>query len=163
MKLKKTFVKEKNKQYLKKFRIYPAILYNRLDKWLKRMSLKGWRLVRCGIFSFLFENSDIKEREYFTYDDPKKEAKYSLSSRHPFLEEKYGIKKKKSKINAQERKPYLIVEIDTDKIDIENDIGYKELLADRKRLSLKYFLRNVGLFVLAVALIVLAIIFNQIW
>ncbi len=157
MKPQKAFVREKNKRYLKKFRIYPAFLYNRLDKWLKSMSLKGWRLVRCGIFSFLFESSEIKEREYFTYDATKREGKYSLSMRHPFLEEKYGIKKKKSKINAQERKPYLIVEIDTQKIDIQNDVGYKELLADRKRLSLLYFLRNVGLFILSVIIIILAI------
>lgn len=46
-------------------------------------------------------------------------------------------------INANENKARQIVEIDTQKIDVEKDVGYKELIRDRNRLYVADFLRNL--------------------
>ena len=91
----KSFQNRKNKKYIKKFRLYPAFLYKRLDKWLKEMSLKGLHIVDCRFFTFIFEKGAPKEKEYFTYGDAIREGKYSLSMRHPFLEKNMGLKNQK--------------------------------------------------------------------
>lgn len=133
--------KSSDKRYIKKIRLYyPSFLYKRLDRWLKNMSLKGWHIVDCRIFCFVFEKGEPKEKEYFTYGLPTIEGKYSVSMRHPFLEKLYGVSKKKSRINRNEKKSYCIVEIDTQKIDVQNDVGYKELINDRDKLYLLFFL-----------------------
>ncbi len=122
----------------KKIRIYPTFLYRRLDRWLKEMSRKGWHIVHCGVFSFWFERGECEEREYFTYGLGTQEGKYSISLRYSFLEKTYGLKK--SRINANPKKSYQIVEIDPHKIA---DHGYQELIRDRDRLYLRYFVRNL--------------------
>ena len=53
----------------------------------------------------------------------------------PFLEETYGVKAKKSKINANKSKFHQIVEIDTQKIDTEKDVGYLELISERNKMK----------------------------
>lgn len=156
------FKNEKNlidpsKQYIRKFRIYPYFVYNRLDKWLKEMSAKGWHIVHCGIFFFWFEKGEPKDKEYFTYGLSTQEGKYSLSLRYPLLEKTYGLKKKKSPINSNKNKVYAVVEIDLSRIDIENDVGYKEMISDRNRLYMKYFIRNVC--VILSAILVLIVLF----
>ena len=70
--------------------------------------------------------------------------------RFPFLEKTYGIKKKYSKLNKNQAKTYLTVEIDTQKIDIENDIGYNELRNDRNRLYKKLAIRNAIIFLVLI-------------
>lgn len=144
-KLKKRtkFHKDTHKQYIKKIRIYPPFCYGRLDKWLKSMSLKGWHIVHCGLFSFVFEKGEPKEKEYFTYGLISQEGKYSVSLRYPLLEKTYGLKKKKSKINSNESKSHQIVEIDLNKTDIEKDVGYKEMISDRNRLYFRHFIKNL--------------------
>ena len=140
---KRKFSKRADKEYIKKFRFYPSILYSRLDKWLKRMSANGWHIVHCGFFTFWFEKGKPSEKVYFTYGLSTQEGKYSISLRYPFLEKTYGVKNKKSVINANENRARQIVEIDTQKIDVEKDVGYKELINDRNRLYMAYFLRNL--------------------
>ena len=147
-----------SKQYVKKLRIYPAFLYHRLDKWLKQMSADGWHIVDCGILFFWFEKGEPEEKEYFTYGLSTQEGKYSISLRYPFLEKTYGVKKKKSKINSNEGKKHQIVEIDLNRIDVNNDVGYRELIEDRNRLYLRYFIRNFSIILsvlIAVALFLL--------
>ena len=110
--MKKTrFQTSEQRNYIKKIRIYPAFLYRYLDRWLKEMSLNGWHIVDCGWFWFLFEKGKAEEREYFTYGLNAREGKYSISLRYPLLEQTYGAKKKKSKINANKTKSYNIVEM----------------------------------------------------
>ena len=99
------------------------------------MSAEGWHIVHCGIFFFVFEKGEPKNKEYFTYGLSAQEGKYNIELMHPFLEKRYGVKAKRSKINANRSKSLQIVEIDTDKIDVNNDIGYKELISDRNSLS----------------------------
>lgn len=140
---KKKFNEYSNNEYAKKIRFYPTFLYFLLDKWLKKMSAQGWHIVHCGIFTFWFEKGKPSEKEYFTYGLSTQEGKYSVSLRYPYLKKTYGVDKKKSVINANENKAHQIVEIDIQRIDVEKDIGYKELIRDRNRLYMAYFLRNL--------------------
>ena len=141
-----------NNQYLKKFRIYPYFLYFRLDKWLKYMSLNGWHIVHCGLCSFVFEKGENSLREYFTYGLSTQEGKYDISMRFPSLEKTYGLKK--SKINSNKKKAYNIVEIDTDRVDTKNNIGYRELVRDRNRLYARYFARNLSIVTVVILIMI---------
>lgn len=154
------FQKDPNKKYIRKFRFYPAFAYHRLDKWLNKMSLDGWHLVDSNPVSFLFELGEPSNKTYFTYQEVggnNDTGRYSIALRHPFLEEIYGVKGKYSKLNKNNAKTYLTVEIDTKRIDIENDIAYKELLHDRNSLNKKLAIRNTAIF-LVVVLIVIGVI-----
>ena len=154
------FCKEVGKIYIKKFRFYPTFLYYKLDKWLKTMSAGGWHIVHCGIFFFWFEKGDPESKEYFTYGLSAQDGKYNINLMHPSLERRYGVKAKKSKINANKSKSIQIVEIDTDKIDVNNDADYKELISDRNSLYLRYFIIWSGvILILAALLIIMALVF----
>ncbi|MBE6554617.1 MAG: DUF2812 domain-containing protein [Ruminococcaceae bacterium] len=148
----KKFQRDPQKQYIKRFRVYPSFMYAHLDWWLKTMSLSGWHIVHCGLFIFYFEKGAPSEKEYFTYSDPVNEGYYSIQLRHPFLEKNYGVKKKKSKINANEAKAHQIVEIDLQKIDVQKDVGYKEMVSDRNRLYLRFFIRNISMILIGLAI-----------
>ena len=139
---KKRFQKDTTQKYLKRVRIYPSFMYGRLDKWLKEMSLSGWHIVHAGLFTFIFEKGEPCVKEYFTYGLVTQEGEYSISLRYPFLEKTYGVKEKKSKINSNKAKTHSIVEIDLERINPKENAGYKELVADRNRLYLRYFIRN---------------------
>lgn len=155
----KRYQANSKKQYLRKIRIYPYFLYMYLDKWLQDMSSKGWHIIHCGMFSFWFEKGDPKNKEYFTYGCYTHEGKYSFELRYPFLEKTYGMKEKKSKINSNKNKTHTIIEIDLNRIDIENNVGYKEMISDRNRLYLKLFIRDVSIILLPIfAYIVLKVI-----
>lgn len=146
------------KEYIRKIRIYPAFLYHHLDKWLKLMSLSGWHIVHCGLFTFWFEKGEPCEKEYFTYGLSTQEGKYSISLRYPMLEKTYGVKKDKSKINANDTKSYQILEIDRQRIDVANNVGYRELILDRNRLYLQYFARNLGVILGVATLTIIALL-----
>lgn len=154
----KGFRKDINKLYVRKFRVYPSFLYSRLDRWLKAMSLKGLHVVHCDMLSFWFEKGLPKEKEYFTYGLATQEGKYNISLKYPLLEKTYGVKSKNSKINSNDKKTYKIVEIDTTRIAVQNDAGYKELITDRNHLYLRYFIRNST--ILALSIITLIILFT---
>ena len=156
--MNKKFKRNSEKQYIKKFRFYPDFMFKYLDKWLKAMSKAGWHIVHSGMFSFLFEKGEPKEKEYFTYSEFTQEGKYSIMLRHPYLEETYG--KAKSALNANESRAYRTVEIDTEKVDVQSDTGYRELLDDRNRLTLRYFVRNISIALIVITSIaVLNILF----
>ena len=143
------FFREPSKRYVRKFRFYPSFLYDKLDKWLNKMSLLGWHLVDSNPVSFLFEQGNPENKIYFTYSvggARNDSGKYSIPLRYPFLDKTYGVKSKHSKLNNNRKKTYLTVEIDTQKIDIENDVGYKELISDRNRLYRKLAIRNAIVF-----------------
>lgn len=149
----------KNKSIvIKKIRIYPSFLYFLLEKWLKKMSLKGWHLVfrKFGII-YYFEKGVPEEKEYFVWDPTYTgEGKYSIASRYPFLEKTYGVEKKKSKLNKNSIEKYdNIIEIDTKKIDIHNDLAYKELKNDRNRLYIWRFIRNIAIVTIVLILTLL--------
>ena len=153
-----TFEYRTKSQYRKVIKVYPVCLFYLLDKWLKAMSKKGWHIVHCGLFFFIFERGLPFEKEYFTYQIFTQEEKYNLLLMHPFLEETYGVKKKKSRINANKTKVYQIVEIDTDKIDVAHDVGYNELVSDRNRLYFRYSVRNYIVF--SVIILILFFVFR---
>lgn len=144
-KIKKESKADVDKQFVKIFRIYPSFLYNRLDKWLEKMSLNGLHVVHAGWFFFIFEKGSSQHKVYFTHGLVAQEKKYKIGLKHPNFEKLYGVKKKKSKINANEKKKYEILEIDVKRIDIQNDTGYKRLVDDRNRLYLQHFITNAGL------------------
>ena len=138
---------------VKRFRIYPAFLYYKLDRWLKEMSLNGLHIVHCDAFFFWFEKGEPSKREYFTHGLVTQEKKYSITSLYPILLSRYSMKK--SKINLNQEKTYQIVEIDTNKIDVENDLNYKQLVGDRNRLYKRYFIRNVSVCSIVVAVLII--------
>ena len=149
------FRKDPSKKYIRKFRFYPSFMYQHLDNWLSKMSRLGWHLVDSNMVSFLFEQDEPKEKVYFTYEAGgfrNDSGQYSIPLRFPFLEKTYGIKKKYSKLNKNQAKTYLTVEIDTQKIDIENDIGYNELRNDRNRLYKKLAIRNAIIFLVLITM-----------
>jgi hypothetical protein len=117
------------------------------------MSFNGWHLVHSGMFLFYFEKGLPIEKEYFTYGLSTKEEKFNLLLLHPFLENKYGINSKKSKLNANNKKVYHTIEIDLSKIDVKNDIGYKELVSDRNCLYRQHFIRDLTVFAISMFLL----------
>jgi len=154
---RKTFQRSPKTEYKKVFRFYPYFLYCLQDKWLKSMSLKGWHIVHCGICSYLFEKGVPLEKEYFSYAEFAKEGYYSIILRHPFLEKTYGVKAKKSALNSNRHKRISVVEIDIQKLEGQNALGYRELVNDRNRLSLRYFLRNLSLLLFCIVSLVVLI------
>ena len=160
----KKFEKDPSKKYIRKFRIYPSFMYHRLDKWLSKMSLLGWHLVDSNLISFLFEQGPPRKSVYFTYvvsSGRKDSGKYDITLRHPFIDKTYGVKNKYSKLNSNKSKSYLTLEIDTEKIDIENDESYSELISDRNSLNKKLAIRNFILFGISILLIVAVTILNR--
>ena len=155
----KRFKKNPDKEYLKKVRFYPSFQYCKLDKWLKSMSREGWHIVDCGAFTFLFEKGVPKEKEYFTYTSmPKNEGRYCIRLMYPFLEKTYGVKPKKSQINSNHSKYHNIVEIDLKKIDVQNNVGYKEMIDDRNRLYKTYTIKTLICVLLTVMILLLIVL-----
>ena len=127
------------------------------------MSNSGFHLVDSNLISFLFECGEPKNKVYFTYtaeSGRNDDGKYSIPLRYPFLKKTYGVKPKYSKLNKNQSKTYLTVEIDTKKIDIENDVGYKELLNDRNELYCRRAIRNVFILLIAILICIVAIIID---
>ena len=153
---------EKNKKTIKKFRICPSCLYFLLEKWLKEMSKKGWHVFDCKVCVYYFEKGMPQEKEYFVYDAGWiGEGRYSIPSRYPLLTQTYGVKKEKSKLNKNSiNKHNTIIEVDTKKIDIKNDTGYKELKRDRNRLYALLTIRNIC-FILGLVIILIFININR--
>ena len=126
------------------------------------MSKRGWYLIDYNLFVYRFEKNIPCEKEYFSYVcDWIGEGKYSIPLRYPLLQQTYGIKKKKSTLNRNNRlKGTTILEIDTQRVNVENDLGYHELIRDRNRLYLMQTLRNVALLILLVVIVVLGFLFK---
>ena len=146
---KKTAIKN-GKRIIRKYRFYPSFLLFLLDRWLKKMSLKGWHLIENGSFSFTFEEGQPCEKEYFSClpsgENLNGGGKYSIHLRHPFFERVYGVHKKRSKLNkatSRSHVPLTIIEVDKDRIDINTNIGYLELKHDRNRLLAIDYLRAI--------------------
>lgn len=140
---------KRNPNVVKKIRFFPKCLFFLRDRWLKKMSKKGWHLIDYGIFVYIFENGVPSDKEYFSYTCERVgDGKYSIPLRYPLLDETFGVKKKKSKLNKNsilKSKANTIIEVDTHKIDIENDIGYKELRHDRNKLYFLITIRNIAI------------------
>ena len=83
---------------------------------------------------------------------------------------KYALEKKLVKFNAAldielpkcvKKKKYRTIEIDTKKIDIKNDVGYKELINDRNRLYRKLAIRNAILFLVLIIMCIACIVLKN--
>ena len=149
----------KNKDKIIRIRYYPSFLYFLLERWLSKMSLRGWELVSRHIgVVYRFEKSTPKSREYFVWEPTRiGEGKYSIPMRYPFLEIHYGVKKKYSKLNKHSHiKHDTIIEVDTRKIDVDNDTDYLELKRDRNKLYTLFFVRNI--IVLAFVVLVFVVV-----
>ena len=156
------FQKDPSKTYIRKFRFFPCFAYAKLDAWLHSMSLLGWHLVDSNMISFLFELGAPKDKTYFTYTQmPREGGAYSIGLLYPGLEKTYGVKKKYSKLNKNEAKAYTTIEIDTKKIDIENHIGYKELVSDRNRLYKKLAIRNAIVIFVWLLVFIIAMVLDR--
>ena len=124
--------------YKKCFRHYPFWAYSKLEKWLNKMSLKGWRLVDYGYFTFKFAKAAPKDIHYLAYTVFNR--KYCLTYSKMTTMQSYGffidsIEKRKSELRkANHKRGFNIIEIDENKIDINTNIGYLEFISERKRL-----------------------------
>ena len=148
------FRQDPKMKYVRKFRIYPSFMFHRLDTWLSQKSLMGLHLVDSNLISFLFEQGPAREVVYFTYEPSGSrngDWKYSIPFRYPRLDQTYGVKKKKSKLNRNQAKWYRTIEIDTQRIDVQNDIAYQELVLDRNKLYKKRAIRNLMIFIAFIA------------
>ena len=160
---RRKFQKDPSKTYIRRFRFYPRFAYFKLDAWLRSMSPLGWHLVDSNMISFLFERGAPKDNIYFTYTQmPREGSAYSIGLLYPGLEKTYGVKKKYSKLNKNEAKAYTTIEIDTKKIDIENHIGYKELVSDRNRLYKKLAIRNALVLFVWLLVFVIAMVLDRV-
>ena len=148
------FYKNPKKQYLTKIRFFPSFLSSSLDKWLSEMSLQGWHIVYCGWLRFVFEKGEKKQRIYFSLCTPDMHWKDSIDLLHPFWRRRYGKHPKKSRINASEN-PYRVTEIDYQKFDEQDAIGFRELLNDRHRVSKRYLFRDILILLMLVVGMVL--------
>lgn len=150
----------KNKMIKKIIKIYPPVMYFLLEKWLRKMSSNGWHLIKRKFFIYYFEKGEPEKREYFVWSPSYTgEGKYSIPLRYPKLTITYGKKKQKSKLNKNSYlKHETIIEIDTQKIDIQNDVGYKELIDDRNRLYLRCFIRNLCIVITILLIVVMFLI-----
>ena len=146
-----------NKEIKKVLRFYPCCLYFLLEKWLKQMSLSGWHLIERKSFIYCFEKGKPQNREYFAWDPTATGmGKYSIPMRYPFLIKTYGKHKKKSQLNRNSlQKGDTIMEVDTERIDVSSDVGYKELVSERNRLYSLMTLEFCGLILLCLALIII--------
>lgn len=142
---------------IKKIRIYPMCLLFLQDKWLKKMSLEGWHLIDYRPLIYVFEKGIPCNKEYFSYSSVRiGDGYYDVLLRHPNFLQTYGVKKKKSKLNKKRViKGNNIIEIDTNHLDIEKDIGYQELKRDRNKLYFFMTLRDIGVMIFIILLIVL--------
>lgn len=156
---RKKFRPDPRKHYVKKIRICPYFLYSYLDQWLQLMSSRGWHIVHCSMFVFWFEKGERAQKEYFTYGLATQEGKYNLSLRYPTLEKTYGLEKKKSKINSDDTKAHQIIEIDRNRIDVQNNIHYRELVYDRNHLYWRHFIRNVSIIIFSIIVIAVISVF----
>ena len=80
--------------------------------------------------------------------------KDSIDLLHPFWRRRYGKHPKKSRINASEN-PYRVTEIDYQKFDEQDAIGFRELLNDRHRVSKRYLFRDILILLMLVVGMVL--------
>ena len=125
------------------------------------MSNLGFHLVDSNLISFLFECGEPENKIYFTYDmgsGHNDDGKYSIPLRYPFLDKTYGVKPKYSTLNKNQSKTHLTVEIDTQKIDTEDNAWYKELINDRNRLYHRRAIRNGLIFLASILICIIAII-----
>lgn len=157
----KRFKKDNSRKYMKRYCFVPSFLYPQLDKWLEKMSSQGWHIVDCNLFSFTFEKGKPLKKIYFTFSlgtFHRNEGYFDILLRYPTLETTYGVKRKLSKINANEAKAYQIIEIDTARIDVESNMGYRELMKDRNKLYVLKAVRNAGALLLVLGLSALIIL-----
>ena len=141
------------KQTKKVLKIYPSFCYNKLELWLKNMSLKGWHLTqrKLGMF-YYFEKGLPVEKEYFVWDATDVgEGQYSIGMRYSFLIK--SLKKKDSKLNDNStKKNDTIIEVDSNKIE---ELSFTELKKERNELYKNRFIKRFV--IIAVVLVIIAL------
>ena len=127
----------------------PTFLYYWAEKFLEKLSSKGWILTKYNDISFTFEKTAPKRKCYFIYHSSgirKDEGKFSLTLRHWNIPDTYGLRN--SKLNMYSRRTscyHKIVEVDTEKANGE---GFAELIQDRERLYFYESLRDISLLII---------------
>jgi hypothetical protein len=127
-----------------------------LEKWLKKMSNKGWHLVsRKFAIIYYFEKGLPEDKEYFVWSPTYTgEGRYSIDMRYPSLAKTYGKNKKKSKLNNNSFKNSVnIIEVDPQK----KDYAFDELRHDRNRIYILQYIVNSGILFFVFSLTVILI------
>lgn len=98
---------------MKIFKPTPTFLYINREKWLRKMSLSGWKLISYSWWTYEFEKSSPNDLYFFLYETSVKNNKpywvyYDVMSKYSY---------KKSKINVKGIKEILVIK--PEKIDDE--------------------------------------------
>ena len=96
-------------------RFYPFFMMKQQDEWLRKMSNTGLHLVNYGLFRYIFEVGQPEDKHYFSYTilDPNN-GYYSFSLRYPMLSKSLGVPMWRSKLNLNNNKARVIIEVSPD-------------------------------------------------
>ena len=135
------------------FRPYTIDFVPNIEKYLEEQALKGYELVDVGFWTFTFEESKPKKREYFIYEAPFADKTDKFLSSYLFAKRKY--QKKKTRLNKELSSCF---EVDPDKKD-DSWTFYRK---SRTRYYLKY--RIISAIVLLLLLTVFVVLsFHNPW
>ena len=125
------------------FRFYPFFLLKHQDEWLKKMSCSGFHLVDYGLFRYTFELGLPEEKHYFSYALlDHNNGYYNFSMRYPVLRKTLGVPMWRSKLNLNNRKARVIIEVSPDIMNSARVQEYYDLVKERDDLYIRYAIRT---------------------
>lgn len=124
------------------------------DVFLAYLCQRHFRLVSRRGIVFTFKKCLSTDYRYFSFykgdSEPRTNgSKYSLTTRHINITEKYGIKRKDSMLNTLESKSNSVFSIIEVSFSMFSNEGFKELYFDRRKLYFLSFERMAIYFLLA--------------
>lgn len=142
-------------------RFYPFFMLKQQDEWLRKMSNTGLHLVNYGLFRYIFEVGQPEDKHYFSYVhlDPNN-GYYSFSMRYPMLSKSLGVPMWRSKLNFNNNKARVIIEVSPDIMNTEKVKEYYDLVKEREYLYSRYAIRTTIFFTVCGIMLFLAHIFG---
>lgn len=143
------------------FRFYPFILLKHQDEWLRKMSCSGFHLVDYGLFRYTFAIGQPEEKHYFSYvllDN--NNGYYNFSMRYPMLRQTFGVPMWRSKLNLNNRKARVIIEMSPDIVNSDRVQEYYDLVKERDKLYIRYAIKTAVFFAFCGIMLLLAHIFG---
>lgn len=114
---------------MKKFKPFTILTIPKMEKWLQKMSVQGYRLVRFKAFTFTFIECAPREREFFIYRSPFAQKNDAFLGEFIRAKMRYQLRK-----SLLDKKTNEIFEVDPKK----KDADYSSYFFSRKRHYLRY-------------------------